>query len=41
MEDLKFVLELEEFELFLKHSDEVEPIWIFIWDWHDGPRAKL
>ena len=33
-----FLLELGEFKPFLKHNDEVKPIWIFTRDGHDGPR---
>ena len=38
MEDLDHILNLEEFEPFLKHQDKVKPIWIFTRDGHDGPR---
>ena len=33
-----FFVGLEEFESFLKHDEELIPIWIFTRDGHDGPR---
>ena len=33
-----FLVGLEEFETFLKHHEELKPIWIFTRDGHDGPR---